>query len=235
MDAVGGTITFSYYRKVMFSDPISYLTSLIVSMGALGVFLGVIIEEVIAPIPSAVVIMGAAFLMIPAELGWLEALWMIFWKIAIPASAGMVVGSSLIYGIGYWGGKPAITKWGKWFGIRWSDIEKAESRLSTKHADVLGLFFFRTIPIIPGVVLSAFYGVIRVPWKIYAFVTFVGSIIRAFVLGVIAWKAQGAYTVIAEKFNKLEDLVIVAVVAIALAGIGWFIWRKKKNQPQIGI
>ncbi|MEK7130374.1 MAG: LPXTG cell wall anchor domain-containing protein, partial [Patescibacteria group bacterium] len=61
------------------------------------------------------------------------------------------------------------------------------------------------------------------------------SIIRSFVLGVIAWKAQGAYTVIAEKFNKLEDLVIVAVVAIALAGIGWFIWRKKKNQPQIGI
>ena len=50
----------------MFSDLISYLHSLIVSMGALGVFLGVIIEEVIAPIPSSVVIMGAAFLMIPA-------------------------------------------------------------------------------------------------------------------------------------------------------------------------
>ena len=104
--------------------------------------MGVIIEEVIAPIPSAVVIMGAAFLMIPAELGWLEASWMIFWKIAIPASAGMVAGSSLIYGIGFWGGKPAIVRWGKWFGIRWSDIEKAESRLSKKHADVLALFIF---------------------------------------------------------------------------------------------
>ena len=216
----------------MFSDLISYLHSLIVSMGALGVFLGVIIEEVIAPIPSSVVIMGAAFLMIPAELGWLEALWMIFWKIAIPASAGMVAGSSLIYGIGFWGGKPAIVRWGKWFGIRWSDIEKAESRLSKKHADILVLFIFRTIPIIPSVVLSAFYGVIRVPWKIYALVTFAGSIIRSFVLGVIAWKAQGAYTVIAEKFNKLEDLVIVAVVAAVLAGIGWFIWKKKKSQSQ---
>ena len=213
----------------MFSDLISYLHSLIVSMGALGVFLGVIIEEVIAPIPSSVVIMGAAFLMIPAELGWLEALWMIFWKIAIPASAGTVAGSSLIYGIGFWGGKPAIVRWGKWFGIRWSDIEKAESRLSKKHADVLVLFIFRTIPIIPSVVLSAFYGVIRVPWKIYALVTFAGSIIRSFVLGVIAWKAQGAYTVIAEKFNKLEDLVIVAVAVVILIGLGWFIWRRKTN------
>ena len=83
--------------------------------------------------------------MIPAELGWLEALWMIFWKIAIPASAGMVVGSSLIYGIGYWGGKPAITKWGKWFGIRWSDIEKAESRLS-KSTRMYWLFSFSHYP-----------------------------------------------------------------------------------------
>lgn len=212
----------------MFSDLISYLHSLVVSMGALGVFLGVVIEEIIAPIPSAVVTMGAAFLIIPEKLPWLNALWDIFWKIAVPASAGMVVGSSLVYGMGYWGGKPAIMKWGKWFGIRWSDIENAESRLAKKNVDVWALFFFRTIPIIPSVVLSAFYGLIRVPWKIYALTTFAGSIIRAFILGLIGWKAQGAYVALAEKFNKLEDLVIVAVAVMVLAGAGWFIWRKKK-------
>ena len=51
--------------------------------GALAVFIGVVIEEVIIPVPSALVLMSAGFILIPPSLALGDALWQIFVMIAL--------------------------------------------------------------------------------------------------------------------------------------------------------
>ena len=48
----------------MFTEMIIYLETILMVYGPLGVFLASIIEEIIAPIPSTLVIMGTSFLIL---------------------------------------------------------------------------------------------------------------------------------------------------------------------------
>src|SRR3989304_3974586 len=83
---------------------------LIRAFGPWSVFFVVILEEVLIPIPSPLVLMGAGFLLVPAGIPLTDALWQIFLIVMLPASIASTIGSFFAYGIGYYGGKPAVKK-----------------------------------------------------------------------------------------------------------------------------
>src|SRR5919106_2270258 len=91
--------------------------------GAWSVFVGVIIESVIVPIPSPLIIMGAGFVLISPELKFVEALLPILLQIVLPGSIASTVGAYIGYGIGYFGGKPVIDRWQGFLGFSWRDVE----------------------------------------------------------------------------------------------------------------
>jgi len=194
--------------------------------GAIGVFFAALLEEIIAPIPSSLVAMFAGFFLVPAELTWAKAIVIACLKIAIPMSIGVTMGSLAVYAVAYLGGKPIIARYGKWFGISWTSIEKTEQRFIKGYADELTLLGARVLPIIPSVAISAFCGLVRYPIKTFVLLSLVGSFIRSVIMAMIGWQVRDAYISYARIVSQVEMFVFVAIVIV----FGAFLFLRLRQQ-----
>lgn len=186
-----------------------------------------IIEEIIAPIPSTLVIMGSSFLILKGYPIAVDSIMRLLIYVVLPASAGVTLGSLFVYAIGYFLGSPFIKRWGKYMGVSWDDIEKAEGRFSQGKSDNLILFILRAVPVVPSVAISIFCGFIRYRLRDYIMFTFLGSLVRGFVLGILGWQFGMLYLEISQQISFLEELVLLVLV-IALAF--YLYWRKTKKE-----
>src|SRR3990167_2575200 len=209
----------------LFEGLVAWTFMIIQAYGPYSVFLAVILEEVLIPIPSPLVIMGASFILIPAGITLWEALWQITLLIVIPASVASTLGSFFTYGIGYYGGKPLIDRFHRFLGMNWEDIKKYEKKLEGGKKVWVTIGIFRAIPFFPVSIVSVAAGVIRLSWKKYAAATFIGSIPRLYVLGFAGWYFGSSYTAIASKFNIIENILILVV----LGAIAFLIYRYRHH------
>ncbi len=208
----------------MFAEIILYLESILLAYGPLGVFLGSIIEEIIAPIPSTLIIMGTSFIMLKGAAISPESFFNLFINIALPASLGVTIGSLFVYAITYFAGKPFLVRWGKYLGLSWKDVEKAQAKFDKSRSDELLLFLVRAIPVIPSVAISAFCGFIRFNLKKYVIITFLGTMVRAFILGFIGWQFGSFYQTAADEISYIEELSIAVIV---IAAVAYWVYKKK--------
>lgn len=205
------------------------LQSFFIDYGAIGVFLGCIIEEIIAPIPSTIIILGSSFFILEGQAIGLNSITNLILNISIPAALGMTIGSLFIYGLCYYIGKPFINKWGKYLAIRWEDIEKTDEKLQNQNKDEVILFGIRAIPIVPSVAISAFCGIIRYDLKKYILITFLGGLVRATVLGFLGWQFGTIYRDISNQISFLEEIVIIIGV---IGVIGYILYNKRKKDKK---
>lgn len=212
----------------MIEQLISYIQIIISEYGALGIFFATIIEEVIAPIPSPLVALAGGFFLLPSTLSWGEAIIMVIPLVAIPVAVGLTLGSTAVYFVGYFGGKPIIDRWGKWLGTSWTEIKKAEEKLTSRKSDELLLFGLRLLPLAPGVALSAFCGIIRYRLVTFIVTTFLGSMIRAAMLALIGWQVGEVYYTYAEALSNVEGYLFFGIVLCAVL-LGGRFWYKKTH------
>jgi membrane protein DedA with SNARE-associated domain len=210
----------------MLGELITNVEHIVVAYGAFGVFLASIIEEVIAPIPSSVVVIGSSYFLMKDPTISIISVEKLFFLIALPASIGVTIGSLFAYFITYYAGKPFIDKWGKYLGLSWDEIEIAEERFANTYKDELLLFFLRFIPITPSVVVNAFCGFIRYDIKKYILITFFGTLGRVFMLGFIGWQFGNFYQSISTQISYTEN---IAAVCIIITLIGFIIYRIKRK------
>ncbi len=213
----------------MFTHLADSLLPLLQSYGAFGVLAGSIVEEIIAPIPSTVVILFGGFLLVPADATWIEAAGIVALKVMLPASVGMALGSLFPYYIARIGEKVAVDKFGKLLQVEWSTVEKAQAYFEGKKSESLLLFTVRAVPIIPSVVIAVFCGLIRMNvWKFIVY-SFLGSLVRTFILGMVGWAVGSAYATYAKQISVAENAVLILSVLAACAGVVWFLkFRRRK-------
>lgn len=101
---------------------------------------------------------------------------------AIPVALGSTIGSLAVYGLAYFGGKPAIEKFGKYFRVSWKDIEKVESKFKSIYYDELIFLVLRSIPILPSFPVSAVVGILRMSPAPYFFLTMIGFTMRIVIM-----------------------------------------------------
>lgn len=202
------------------------LEQFLVNNGALGVFLGSILEQIIAPIPSSVVVLGGSFLIMKGAILSLGAMKTLFLNVVIPAATGVTLGSLLYYGLSYKIGTPFIERAGKYLGVSVKDIEGVEKRVKESRYDHLFLFFARCLPIIPSIAISLFCGIIKYPLKNYLVITFFGALIQATILGIIGWQVGNVYISLADQISFLNDII----AAIIVIGIIIYIIKKKMEK-----
>lgn len=200
----------------MIADLINLITEVILPYGPLGVFIAALLEEVIAPIPSAVVQLASGFFFLS---GGIDTVWVYNFVciILIPISLGVSFGSLVVYGLAYSLGKPALIKWGKFFGVSWEEVKQLDTWFESSVADEIGLFILRTIPIIPSVAVSAAYGLVRFNIFKYIVITFMGTLVRAGILAVVGWQVGGVYLRYAEIIGRFESFVLFSgIVCVGL-------------------
>ena len=199
------------------------------TVGYLGVALWVAIESVIIPIPSELVLPFAGFLV--GEGTAIEPLTGAPWNLVLVTLAGTIgatVGALISYGIGAWGGRPVIERWGRWLGITPADLDRAEAFFERRGA--LAAFFGRMIPVIRSLVSFA-AGVARMPLVPFVVFTFLGSLPFTFLLVFAGIQLGANWEVIGGILKRFEYAVVAGLIAVALVWIWFRILKPRRARP----
>ena len=211
------------------TDILNWIMDSLRAHGAWSVFVGVIIESVIVPIPSPLIIMGAGFVLISPDLSFFEALTPIALKIVLPGAIASTLGAYIGYAIGYFGGKPMVDRWENFLGFSWTDVEALERRFQSGQVNTL-IFFLRALPIFPLSVISAAAGLLRLPLGKFSLWTFYGTIPRCLFLGYLGWGLGETYQGMAKGIDKAEGIVSGILI---LGIIGAIIWLRARVRGKL--
>jgi len=196
--------------------------------GQLSVFIGVMIEQIIVPIPSPMIIMGAGAILISPELSILNAFLQILWLIVLPGTIASTLGSYIGYTISYYGGKALVIRFQRFLDVDWNQIERLEKRFQGKK-EAWSLFLARAIPVFPISLVSIFAGLFRIPIRPFTLYTFLGSIFRCLFLGFVGWWAGATYEKVAGHLDSLETIISILML-IAMGGILGYLYYKFRKQ-----
>ena len=199
----------------MISEITQWIMELMRAHGQLSVFIGVVIEQIIVPIPSPLIVMGAGAVLIPPELSILKAFLQILWIIVLPGTIASTLGSYIGYLISFYGGKALVVRLQRFLDVDWNEIENLERRFQGKK-EALSIFLSRAIPVFPISLVSIFAGLLRIPIKPYTLYTFLGSLFRCFFLGFFGWWIGATYEKVATHLDSVETMVSI----LMLIGMG---------------
>lgn len=205
---------------------LNYIELIVVEYGALGVFVAILIEQIISPIPSILISMLAGFFLLPSDGSLSTLLWSSIFLVAIPVAIGSSIGSLFIYSLGYLGGKPAIEKCQKWIGLDWGMVERAKQKLDGRSSDEIVLFFLWIIPVFPSVAIAVLCGIIRYPLSKYIVIAFAGMFMQAIIMSFFGWHLGELYKINVQWLMSIEDYVLYSIIILALGAIGFSIYKK---------
>lgn len=173
-------------------------------LGYVGLFVLIVLESTMVPVPSLLVMPFAGFL---ASQG----------SFSLPVilainSVGALVGSSLSYWLGMAGGKPLLLKYGKYVMVRPADLAKTEAFFE-KHG-AWTVFIARFIPVVRHLI-SIPAGVARMRFPSFLFQTFLGASAWGGGLMIVGYILGSQWERVA-KVAKRIDLVIAIVIVLTM-------------------
>ena len=147
---------------------IDAVTHFIAALGYPGVLLLMALESACIPIPSEAIMPFAGSLIVtdPARGFNIHTL-------AFVGAFGNLLGSMLAYWVGMKGGRPFLSKYGKYVLIRKRDIDKSDAFFQ-KYGDATALFS-RVLPIV-RTFISLPAGIARMNFAKFCAYTFVGAL-----------------------------------------------------------
>ena len=201
------------------------------AVGYVGVAVAVALETIVAPIPSEVILPMAGWKVSQSALdpSVLEPLTGLAWNIPLAvafATVGSVIGAMVGYGIGAWGGRPLLNRYGRYVGIGAEDLDRADRWFERWGS--WAVFLGRMVPLVRTFV-SYPAGISRMP---------IGRFLLFSTLGSLPWNAAliVAGFVVGENYPQISaamkpfEYVIYAVVIglVVLFAIRWW-WRKRQG------
>jgi membrane protein DedA with SNARE-associated domain len=211
----------------MISEITKWIMELMRTHGQLSVFIGVMIEQIIVPIPSPLIIMGAGAILILPGLSIPSAFLQILWVIVLPGSIASTLGSYIGYVISFYGGKALVVRLQRLLDVDWNQIERLEKRFQGKK-EALSIFLSRAIPVFPISLVSIFAGLLRVPVKPFTIYTFLGSIFRCFFLGFFGWWIGATYEKAATRLDSLETVVSILMLVGMSIAFGYLYYKFRR-------
>jgi len=201
------------------------ILTMIQKNGFLAMFTGGIVEQIIVPIPSPIITMAGGALLIEQGLPIFETIFSIFTKVSLPYTVGATIGTSLVYFIAYFGGKPILDNFGKYIGLSWKLIESVKKDFQKTIKDELFILIACTIPIVPVSLVTGFCGGFKIPPVKFYPMLFIALLIRATFLGFVGFQMGETFTSLAHGLDKIESLMTV-IGAFLILG---FLYLKREK------
>jgi membrane protein DedA with SNARE-associated domain len=181
---------------------------LIDALGAVGVGLAVLLETVVPPIPSEVLLPLAGYLVQTGR----ESLLPVF----LLATAGSVLGAALLYQLGRWlGPERSRRALGRLPLVDAGDVERAFDWFARhgRSAVLVG----RLVPVVRSFV-SVPAGVVRMPWPRFLLYTTLGSALwNALLIG--GGMLLGTQYELVERYTGVLDRLLVPAVVLAVGAL----------------
>lgn len=140
------------------------------------VFFGAFLEEVIAPIPS-MLIMTTAGVFARAEH---HTIFFLVWLVFL-GNFGKIIGTFIYYKLGDKVEDFVTSRFGRLLGISHETVENFGKRFTGNHLrDAVAIFFIRIIPFFPSATISFAAGVIRLHVRTFLIASFIGNFCKDF-------------------------------------------------------
>ena len=187
-------------------------------LGYPGLFVLIVLESTMVPIPSLLVMPFAGFL---ASRG-------VFSLPAILAvnSSAALTGSALSYWFGAAGGKPLLERYGKWIFVSKRDLERTEAYFAGKGRYTV--FVARFLPVVRHII-SIPAGIARMRLRSFLTQTFLGSTIWGGGLMVLGYVLGAQWEGLAKR-AKRYDLALALLIVLALLALAIrFVVRRRRE------
>lgn len=191
-----------------------FIVGFITTTGYFGIFVLMTLESAAFLIPSEVTMPFAGF---AASGGILN-----FWAAVAAGTAGNLIGSLILYFVGFYGGRPLAEKYGSFIWINKKELEWTD-KFFLRHGEKT-VFFGRLLPVARTYV-SFPAGLARMPVGRFVFYTTAGSFLWSLFLVYVGWKLGENWQMI-EVYFRRADIIIAAIIGGAII---LFVWRHIKN------
>jgi membrane protein DedA with SNARE-associated domain len=139
-----------------------------------------------------------------------------FVAMAMAGGLGYVIGSIGGWAIGYYGGRPFIERYGRWFHLTPHRLESAE-RWFDRYGD-WAVALSRVTPVVRSFI-SIPAGVMRMPLLRYTLLSIPGCFLWAFGFAGIGWAVGSRWEEFHHQFRYAEYVVAAAIVIAVVAAI----------------
>ena len=209
------SITFEILKPI-----IDFVISIISSLGYPGIFLLMILESALIPIPSEIIMPFSGFLV---SKGTFDPI-----SVVLAGTFGNLVGSILTYYLGIKAGRAFILKYGKYILFKKSHLEFTEE-LFEKYGDKIS-FFCRLLPAV-RTYISLPCGVGKANFVKFSIYTFLGSLI---------WNSMLTYVgiLLGNNWKNIDKYAIYLDIVAACVIVGFIIWfvvmvrRRNKSRQE---
>jgi len=196
----------------------TYITAFIQQTGYITVFLWMIMESMIFPIPSEAIMPFAGFLVATKHFS-------LQWVIIV-STIWSIIGSLLSYAIGYYGGKPFIRKFWKYFLLDEEELESTEHFFKKKWS--ITILLSRFIPVVRHLI-SLPAGMGKMNLTKFVIYTTIGAGLRNTFLTLVG-KYLKENRELVMKYSKVVDIVVLIILVWI---IWWFIYRQINKRKKI--
>jgi membrane protein DedA with SNARE-associated domain len=183
----------------------------VIDLGGYPVLSGLMaLESMIAPIPSEAVMPFAGFLVYEGKMSML--------LVGIWSTFGSVVGSTVSYWIGLYGGRPLVLKVGKYLFLNVHHLDATERFFN--RWGTWTVFICRFIPVVRHFI-SIPAGMGRMPFALFLIYTAVGACIWNVFLAWAGFKLKENWDSLRGYFHYVDMFILAAgLIVIALYIIG---------------
>ena len=195
-----------------------FVLNLIGNYGYFGMFLGMVLEAVIIAIPSELILATGGILAS-------KKVFTLFGAFLI-GLIGSVFCAIVIYFMGYFGGKPFIKKYGKYFFMKEEDIEKSDSWFN-KYG-MLSALIGRNFPIV-RTLISLPIGITRQSFYKFLIYTTIGSIPWTFAFVYFGYSLGENWIIINSYISKLKTPIRIGIILLII----FFIYKKIRRNNNI--
>lgn len=186
-------------------------------------FLGALIEEIIAPIPSPIVMTTLGSLTAAKGEIMLTLLWL-----AVIGALGKTIGAYLFYWLADKGEDVIVGKFGKFLGVSHEDIERIGKKFNNDWRDDLLVFLARAIPIMPSPPVSIVCGLIKLNLRTFLWGSFAGNFVRNLMFLGLGYYGLSSYENLLKGLDSAESIVqLLIVAALAVAIVVIYVQRRK--------
>lgn len=188
-----------------------YILNLISGLGYFGMFLGMVLEAVIIVIPSEFILATGGILAANNVFS--------FWGAFLTGLLGSVFCAAIIYAMGYYGGRPFIEKYGKYFFMKNKDIEKSDKWF--EKYGMKAALFGRCLPIV-RTFISLPIGIAKLNFKKFLIYTTIGSIPWTLVFVGAGFCLGDNWTIVSKYISSLKLPIIITFGLL----IAWYFLKK---------
>lgn len=186
------------------------------------VMVGGFVEEILAPIPSPLVMTLAGSIAASQE----GSISYLFWICAL-ATLAKTVGAWLFYVLGDRLEHLAVPRFGRYIGVTHQDIESLRARFSGTWKDEVTLVLLRLIPVMPSTPVSLVCGILKINLRTFFFSTYAGFYVRNMIFFSLGYTGLSAAESLMTGIDAAETALKVGIVLLAAAVLGWLYWKRR--------